>query len=81
MGKRTYEPAWSPDGKLIAYHSRKRGGIWLIPALGGTARLLTDFGSRPAWSPDGSKIAFQSGVLTDVNQMSYDARAPSKSFK
>ena len=76
-GQENYEPAWSPDGKLIAYYSRKRGGIWLVPALGGSARLLTDFGSRPVWSPDGSKIAFQSDGITDLSQMSYDAMPPS----
>lgn len=57
------EPAWSADGQWIAYHSMKYGGIWMIPALGGTPRRLTDFGSRPAWSHDGSRIAFQSGEI------------------
>jgi Tol biopolymer transport system component len=42
-----------------------RGGIWLIPALGGTARKVTDFGSHPAWSRDGKWIAFQSSLLDD----------------
>ncbi|HEY6119961.1 MAG TPA: hypothetical protein VIV66_08380, partial [Pyrinomonadaceae bacterium] len=46
---------------------RNRGGIWLIPASGGTARQLTEFGSRPAWSHDGSRIAFQSGGLDDIS--------------
>ena len=59
-GQGNSEPAWSPDGRLIAFHSFRRGGIWLIPATGGTARQLTDFGAWPAWSLDGSSIAFQS---------------------
>ena len=58
-GRGNSEPAWSPDGKLIAFHSVS-GGIWVIPATGGTARQLTDFGTWPAWSADGSSIAFQS---------------------
>src|SRR2546428_8766549 len=36
-------PAWSPDGKSIAYwanHPDGRTGIFLIPPLGGPARLL-----------------------------------------
>ncbi len=59
-GGQNFEPAWSPDGATLAYHSKERGGIWLIPAVGGTARPLTPFGSRPAWSPDGTTLAFQS---------------------
>ncbi len=55
-----FEPAWSPDGTTIAFHSRNRGGIWLIPATGGTPRRLTRDGSRPAFSPDGKMLAFQS---------------------
>jgi Tol biopolymer transport system component/DNA-binding winged helix-turn-helix (wHTH) protein len=64
-GAQNFQPAWSPDGQKIAFYSRKRGGIWLVPATGGSARQLTEFGSRPAWSPDGKTIAFQSGALTD----------------
>jgi Tol biopolymer transport system component/DNA-binding winged helix-turn-helix (wHTH) protein len=67
-GGQNFQPAWSPDGKLIAYYSQKRGGIWLIPALGGSARLLVDFGSRPAWSPDSATIVFQSVESPDQGQ-------------
>jgi Tol biopolymer transport system component/serine/threonine protein kinase len=76
-GKQNFEPAWSPDGKLIAYYSTLRGGIWLVPAFGGSARQLTDFGSRPAWSPDGSVIAFQSGGLNDFGPTAAAAMPPS----
>jgi Tol biopolymer transport system component len=64
-GLENLEPAWSPDGKFIAYSSKTRGGIWVVPALGGSSRQLTETGSYPAWSPDGSLIAFQSGGIGD----------------
>ena len=59
-GQQNLQPAWSPDGQRIAYYSKTRGGIWIVPALGGNARQLTESGSNPAWSHDGSLIAFQS---------------------
>jgi DNA-binding winged helix-turn-helix (wHTH) protein len=59
-GKQNIEPAWSPDGKTIAYHSVARRGIWAIPASGGTPRQLAPFGASPTWSPDGKRIAFRS---------------------
>jgi Tol biopolymer transport system component/DNA-binding winged helix-turn-helix (wHTH) protein len=54
------DPAWSPDGKWIAYHSAARHGVWVAPAEGGAPRRVADFGSNPSWSPDGSQIAFRS---------------------
>jgi eukaryotic-like serine/threonine-protein kinase len=65
-GQQNFQPAWSPDGKLIAYFSEKRHGIWIVPATGGAERQLTEFGSNPAWSPDGSLIAFQSSESVDL---------------
>jgi len=59
-GQGNFDPAWSPDGKLIAFASAKRRGIWITPATGGTIRQISEFGSAPAWSADGSTIAFQS---------------------
>ena len=59
-GKQAMDPAWSPDGKWIAYHSVAMHGIWVIPAGGGAPRQISAFGSSPAWSPDGKQLAFRS---------------------
>jgi Tol biopolymer transport system component len=58
-------PAWSPDGRQIAFQSRRDGDheIYLMDADGGHLRRLTFDPGRdlhPAWSPDGSQIAFVS---------------------
>ena len=54
-----WQPDWSPDGKLIAFRSeRQGGGLYVIPALGGSERKISSFGYRPSWSPDGSAILF-----------------------
>ncbi len=65
-GQANFQPAWSPNGQWIAYYSKGRGGIWIVPALGGEARQLTEFGSSPAWSRDATLIAFQSDSNPDL---------------
>ena len=76
-GGQNFQPAFSPDGQRIAYYSKQRGGIWIIPAMGGEARQITDFGSHPAWSPDGRQIVFQSNPLVDLGASARNAMSPS----
>ena len=64
-GAREMYPAWSPDGKWIAYVTDRTGEaeIAVRPADGsGEEKLLTDrtkgYLYGPHWSPDGSRLAF-----------------------
>jgi dipeptidyl aminopeptidase/acylaminoacyl peptidase len=67
------EPAWSPDGDLIAFSSRREGDpdrhansdIYVIEAIkGAKARKLTSWEGpdyTPVFSPDGKQIAYLQG--------------------
>jgi len=60
-------PAWSPDGRTIAYTTDVGGGqqIAVRPAEGGAEKVLTSFKTGyfygPLWSPDGKTLAFSDG--------------------
>jgi len=52
-------PAFSPDGRFLAFRSeRAGGGLFVMGATGESVRRLTSFGDNPAWSPDGREIVF-----------------------
>jgi len=59
-------PDYSPDGKRIAFESRRTGTqeIWSVDADGHDAVQLTNFGGpavgTPRWSPAGSKVVLNS---------------------
>jgi dipeptidyl aminopeptidase/acylaminoacyl peptidase len=66
-------PAWSPDGKRIAFIGSTRAGalrpsqVWTMDADGGNPQQVThitrpvDEALAPAWSPDGKQIVYMGG--------------------
>ena len=62
-GKYNVSPSWSPDGKFIAYASKREGvsSIYRIDPKSKEENRVTPKGMNaesPTWSPDGSMIAF-----------------------
>jgi Tol biopolymer transport system component len=53
------DPTFSPDGTQIAFRSeRDGGGVYIVPALGGEARLFAPRGHHPRFSPDGRMLMY-----------------------
>ena len=63
-----FQPAWSPDGKSIAFTTvddGNRGALWRIRASGGTPERLTREPGEylnPTWTPDGAEILVARGA-------------------
>jgi dipeptidyl aminopeptidase/acylaminoacyl peptidase len=64
-----YNPAWSPDGREIAFtsvpldinpqNSEGVGELWIVSSAGGEPRrLFGDDATQPSWSPHKRRIAF-----------------------
>jgi len=68
-------PAWSHDGKKIAFHAfalmnpPRNPEIWVMDADGSNQKKLADRGLDPAWSPDNRQIAFASNREGGVFQV------------
>ena len=63
-------PAWSPDGRRLAFVSRRDGDaaaqLYVLPLAGGEAERVTEMPlpvSNPRWLPDGRRLAFVSSVV------------------
>ena len=65
-----FDPAWSPDGKQIAYSTEEVrdpsarqtvSAVYVVDAAGGTPRRLVEGDAiQPSWSPSGQRIVYWS---------------------
>ena len=69
--KQDEEPAWSPDGKTIAYVSNREGGakqVYLYDVADGTTRKLSNLRGGAGslkWTPDGTALLLVSDIYPD----------------
>jgi TolB protein len=72
-GRYKQHPAWSPDGKLLAFTVFSEGRVGLATIVPGSAewkplRIESEFPNfEPAWSPDGARIAFVHDALSGTD--------------
>jgi len=79
QGGRDNSPAWSPDGKTLAFLSGRDGTsqVYLLSMEGGEAKKLTHPSTGADlfhWSPDGRSIAFTSSVYPDCKDDACNAK-------
>jgi TolB protein len=62
MPEQSYDPAVSPDGRLVAFTARHGGGtdLFVLSLADGVSTQVTNLGAAraPAFSPDGGQLAF-----------------------
>lgn len=74
FGPLEYAPAWSPDGRWLAFvtwDDQNRGALWKVPTGGGEPRRLSrDAGeyASPVWSPDGKSVVVAQGEGATARQ-------------
>lgn len=83
-GEPILSPAWSPDGRYVAYVSFEttRPAIYIQEIATGVRRQMTDFGGlngAPAWSPDGQKLAIT--LSKDGNPEIYTLEVDTRDLK
>jgi len=86
---RKVEPAFSADGRWVAYRSDETGNreIWVVPypGPGGQILISTDGGATPRWSHDGRELFYRNGdrmMAVDVQTSpAFRAGTPKVLFK
>lgn len=76
-------PAWSPDGRELAYVSfeSQKAVVWVQDVVSGQRRALANFrgsNSAPAWSPDGRQlvVTLSRDSVAQLYAISRDGGAP-----
>jgi Tol biopolymer transport system component len=63
--QKEFAPAWSPDGRMIAYIRLPERMLFVMNADGTNVRALTPVSTgplnKPSWSPDGRRLAYIGG--------------------
>jgi hypothetical protein len=87
-----YGPAWSPDGRLIAFLrdiSPSKTAIILIPQRGGSERILAEvngslqsiaYGPYLSWTPDSKWLAYTRIGMTNMQSVYVYSTDQKKSF-
>jgi eukaryotic-like serine/threonine-protein kinase len=82
-------PAFSPDGRWIAYVSNESGRpeiyVQPYPGPGGKRQISTEGGAEPVWNPNGRELFYRSGnrmMAVDVtSQPTFSAGRPRMLFE
>lgn len=76
FGPLEYAPAWSPDGRSLAFvtmDEHAEGQLWKAAVAGGTPQMLTREPAEyvhPTWTPDGQHIVVTRGSGASLRQSS-----------